>query len=61
MAGSQSVQHTSKPQKTRVRWVENLPQTAARELKVKGGSTSLMLACATGQHFNEATLTVRGK
>ena len=40
--------------------VRNLPQKPGDALKVIGGTTKLMLACASGQHIKEATLVVRG-
>jgi hypothetical protein len=61
MAGLQRIQQISKRPKTRVRQPQNLPQTAAAELKVKGGSPNLMLSCNKGQHLDEATLTFTGK
>jgi hypothetical protein len=39
------------------RRVRDLPVTSARAVKGGKGAT-LMLACATGQHIKEATITV---
>ena len=39
--------------------VKDLPQRPSAALKVKGGSPQLMLACASGQHIKEATITTR--
>jgi hypothetical protein len=61
MAGSPRLQRRSNQSKKPGRRLQNLPQRVAAELKVKGGSPGLMLACATGTHIKEATLTVSGK
>ena len=61
MAGSQPIQRLSNQPKRRIRRLQNLPHPATAELKVKGGSPGLMLACATGQHIKEATVVSTGK
>ena len=61
MAGSQRIQPISNQPRKRIRRLQNLPHPATAELKVKGGSPGLMLACATGQHIKEATLVFTGK
>ena len=35
--------------------LKDLPQRQGEALKVSGGTTRLMLACASGQHFKEST------
>jgi hypothetical protein len=60
MAGSQRIQPISNQPRKRIRRLQNLPHPATAELKVKGGSPQLMLACA-GQHIKEATVVSTGK
>jgi hypothetical protein len=48
---------TTKRRRDRRR-VRDLAVKSARTVKGGKGTPALMLACATGQHFKEATITV---